>query len=87
VGSLHCFSVLSLVVQFDDAASALILRIDDASIKRPGIDMQADSSLVKFTRIVDAMDRFIWIHGAGLARIHFDCVRGLQFTCARVQIL
>jgi hypothetical protein len=84
---LRGLTVLGLVLQFDYLARALFLRIDDAGIEGPGIDMQAHRALVEFAGIINAVHGLERIDRAGLARIHFDGVRSFQVTRTLFEIL
>ena len=74
-------------MQFDYAACALFLRIDDAGIERAGIDVQAYGSLVELARIADTVHWLNRIDGAGLARVHLHCVSGFDLASALLEIL
>src|SRR5205085_12381222 len=80
-------SVFSSVVQFDHAACALLLRIDDTGIKRTRVYVQTHCSLIEFAGIVDPVKRFYRINGAGLMGIHFDRIRGFDLVSGMFQIL
>jgi hypothetical protein len=43
-------------VELNFAAGALLGRVDDAGVERPGIDVQTDGALIEFAGIEDAMD-------------------------------
>src|ERR1700680_4553106 len=71
IAALHRLPVFGLVVQFDHAAGALLLRVDHAGVKGAGIDVQAYRPLAEFTGIVDPVDGLQRIDGAGLEWVHF----------------
>ena len=75
------------VVEFNFAAGTLIGRIDDASIERSGIDVQADRPLIEFAGIENAVDGLERIHGTGLSRIHLNRVGGGELAGAFLQAL
>ena len=80
-------SVFRSVVKLDFAAGTLIGRIDDASIERSGIDVQADRPLIEFAGIENAVDGLERIHGTGLSWIHFHRVGGGELAGALFQTL
>jgi hypothetical protein len=53
-------------VQLDFAASALLGRVNDASVEGTRIYVQAHGSLIELTRIKDPVDRFKRVDGARL---------------------
>jgi hypothetical protein len=84
---LRGLAVLGRVVQLDFSAGALLGRVDDATIKGAGINVQAHGALIELAGIVDAMHRFQRVNGARMIRIHFDGVRSLQLALALVNAL
>ena len=74
-------------MQFDYSAGALLLRINHAGIEGAGIDVQAHRALVEITGIVNPVHGLQRIHGAGLARIHFDRVGGFELAGALLEVL
>jgi hypothetical protein len=60
------FSVFGSVVQPDFAAGSLLGGVDDAGIEGTGVNMQADGTLIKFTRIEDPVDRLERVNGTGM---------------------
>jgi hypothetical protein len=74
-------------VELDLAASALLGGVDDASIERTGIDVEADGALIEFTGIQDAVDGSQGVDGAGVRHIHLHDVGGLDGGFAVGEIL
>src|ERR1700689_3697841 len=68
--------VRRVVVQLNFSAGALLRGIDDASIERARIHMQADRALVELARVEHAMHRLSGINRAGLRNIHLDSIGG-----------
>ncbi len=71
------------VVEFNFAAGTLIGRIDDASIERSGIDVQADRPLIEFAGIENSVHGLEWIHSTGLSWIHLNRVCGRKLAGAK----
>jgi hypothetical protein len=74
------FAVLAGVVQRNVGVSPFIAVVDFAHIERLGIDVDADSALLKFGQIQNLVNRFERIHIRGMRRIHFVRVGGSEVT-------
>ena len=74
------FAVLAGVVQRDVGVSSFIAVVDFAHIERLGIDVDADSALLKFGQIQNLVNRFERIHVGRMRRIHFVRVGGSEVT-------
>ena len=74
------FAVLAGVVQRNVGVSSFIAVVDFAHIERLGIDVDADSALLKFGQIQNLVNRFERIHVGGMRRIHFVRVGGSEVT-------
>jgi hypothetical protein len=65
------FAVFAGVVERDIGIGALLAEIDLAGVKRLGINVDADGTLVEFREIENLVDRFERIDIGGMGSIHF----------------
>jgi hypothetical protein len=81
------FAVFSGEVERNFSAGALLGGVDDASVERTGIHVNADGALVEFSRIENAMHGLERIDGAGMRDVHLDDFGGLDGAFAAGNIL
>ncbi len=74
-------------MQSDFAAGALLRRINDASVERPRIYVQTDSTLVELARIDYSMYGICGVHCTGMGEVHLHGVERLQLAAPGRQIL
>ena len=74
-------------MELDLAAGVLLGRINHTGIERPGINVQADRSLIEFAWVVDAMHGFLRIDGAGMSGVHLHGVSGFEITRSGLELL
>jgi hypothetical protein len=74
-------------VELDFSTSVLLGGENDAGIEGPGINVQADRPVIKFTRIVDAMHGLLRIDGAGMSRVHLHSVSCFEITGTGLKLL
>jgi hypothetical protein len=63
-------------VERDVGIGALLAEIDFAGVKRLGINVDADGTLVEFREIKNLVDRFERINVGGMGGVHFVDIRG-----------
>jgi hypothetical protein len=71
----------------DFSAGALLGRVDDAGVEGAGVDVHANSALVEFARVEDAMNRFEGIDGTWLRDVHLDDFGGSDGALAGGNVL
>jgi hypothetical protein len=76
------FAVFAGVMEGYVGIGALLAEIDLAQVKRLGIDVDADGTLVEFREIENLVDRFERIDIGGMGSVHFVDVGGDDATRA-----
>jgi hypothetical protein len=74
-------------VKFDFATSTLLRGVNNATVERARVDMQADGPAIEFPRIVDTVHRIVRIDGTGVRGIHLDGVGGFKVALAPIEVL
>src|SRR6267143_3004732 len=76
------FAVFAGVVEGDIAVGAFLAKVDLASVKWLGVNVDADGALVEFGEIQDLMDGLERVDVGGVRGVHFVDVRGNNATGA-----
>src|SRR4030095_902189 len=75
---LHRLPKTSVKSQLNFSASSVFRRVHNACVEGLRINMQANSALVKVSRIEDAMHRLLRVNGARICGIHLDGIGRFQ---------
>jgi hypothetical protein len=74
-------------MKLDFAARALLGGVDDAGVKRTGVDVQTNGALIECAGIEDAVNGFEWIDGAGVRGVHLHDFGGPDDGLAESDVL